>query len=225
MSIRDWTMTTGETYAELSNQTVSAANGAEYVYRDAGQGGVPLVLLQHFRGNLDNWDPALIDELASSRRVVTFDNVGVGGTTGNTPHRFEQMAHDAIAFLRAMDFDQVDILGFSIGSFVAQEIALLRPALLRKLILASSAPQGAAGMHGWAPDVIQAVGARQSNPEGVLDVFTPTLPRAGRLANKPSSACSSEHRAATCPPRGKPDKLSTTPFVRGEFRITVRCSV
>jgi hypothetical protein len=62
-------MKTGETYAELSNQTVSAANGVEYVYRDAGEGGVPLVLLRHFRGNLDNWDPALIDELASSRRV------------------------------------------------------------------------------------------------------------------------------------------------------------
>ena len=164
-------MTTGETYAELSNQTVNAANGVEYVYRDAGEGGVPLVLLQHFRGNLDNWDPALIDELASSRRVVTFDNVGVGGTTGNTPHRVEQMAQDAIAFLSAMDFDQVDILGFSIGSFIAQEMALLRPALLRRVILASSAPQGAAGMHGWAPDVIEAVGARETNPEGVLDVF------------------------------------------------------
>jgi hypothetical protein len=112
-------MTTGETYAELSNQTVNAANGVEYVYRDAGGGGVPLVLLQHFRGNLDNWDPALIDELASSRRVVTFDNVGVGGTTGNTPHRVEQMAQDAIAFLSAMEFDQVDILGF----FIAQEMA------------------------------------------------------------------------------------------------------
>ena len=70
-----------------------------------------------------------------------------------------------------MEFDQVDILGFSIGSFVAQEMALLRPALLRRVILASSAPQGAAGMHGWAPDVIEAVGARQTNPEGVLDVF------------------------------------------------------
>jgi hypothetical protein len=104
-------MTTGETCAELSNKTVSAANGVEYVYRDAGEGGVPLVLLQHFRGNLDNWDPALIDELASSRRVVTFDNVGVGGTTGNTPHRVEQMAQDAIAFLSAMEVDQATYWG------------------------------------------------------------------------------------------------------------------
>jgi pimeloyl-ACP methyl ester carboxylesterase len=81
------------------------------------------------------------------------------------------MAQDAIAFMSAMQFDQVDMLGFSIGSFVAQEMALLRPALLRRVVLASSAPQGAAGMHGWAPEVIEAVGARQPNPEGVLDVF------------------------------------------------------
>src|ERR1700685_3736226 len=95
------------TYSSLPNTLASAVNGIDYAYRDAGEGGVPLVLLQHFRGNLDNWDPALIDELASSRRVVTFDNVGVGGTTGNTPHRVEQMAQDAIAFLSAMEFDQV----------------------------------------------------------------------------------------------------------------------
>jgi pimeloyl-ACP methyl ester carboxylesterase len=163
-------MTTGETYEELSKQTVSAANGVEYVYRDAGEGGVPLVLLQHFRGNLDNWDPGLFDELASSRRVVTFRQRG--RRRHHREHAPPLRADGArrIAFLSAMQFDQVDILGFSIGSLVAQEIALLRPALLRKLILASSAPQGAAGMHGWAPDVIHAVGAT-SNPEGVLDVF------------------------------------------------------
>ena len=81
------------------------------------------------------------------------------------------MAIDAIAFLEAMEFDRVDLLGFSIGSFVAQEIALTRPALVRRLILASSAPQGAAGMHGWAPDVIGAVGAPAPNPDGYLGVF------------------------------------------------------
>jgi len=132
---------------------------------------VPLVLLQHFRGNLDNWDPALIDALASHRRVVGFDNVGVGGTSGTTPNTVEQMAADAISFLDAMEFDRVDILGFSIGSFVAQEIALTRPALVRNLILASSAPKGAAGMHGWAPWVIDAVGMPQSDPAGYLKVF------------------------------------------------------
>src|SRR6185369_11579562 len=119
-------------YSELANEAVSAANGVDYAYRDTGDGSknrLPLVLLQHFRGNLDNWDPALIDTLASTRRVVTFDNTGVGGSTGATPDTIEQMARDAIAFIAAMGLDQADLLGFSIGSFVAQEIALTRPAL------------------------------------------------------------------------------------------------
>jgi pimeloyl-ACP methyl ester carboxylesterase len=158
-------------YSQAPNNTVSAATGIDYGYRDVGEGDVPVVLLQHFRGNLDNWDPALIDALASSRRVLAFDNVGVGMTTGATPSSVVQMAHGALAFLSAMNFDQVDVLGFSIGSFVAQEIALLRPDVVRRLILASSAPKGAAGMHGWAPDVIGAVGQPQTNPAGYLDVF------------------------------------------------------
>ncbi|HUA07186.1 MAG TPA: alpha/beta hydrolase [Solirubrobacteraceae bacterium] len=160
-------------YLGAPNRLVRAANGIDYAYRDVGEGdgGLPLVLLQHFRGNLDNWDPALIDALASGRRVVTFDNTGVGGSSGATPSTIWQMATDAIAFLDATEFAQVDVLGFSIGSFVAQEIALIRPAVVRRLILASSAPQGAAGMHGWAPEVIRAVGQPQGNPEGYLGVF------------------------------------------------------
>lgn len=168
------------TYSELPNKVVAGANGIDYMYRDAGEGNVPLVLLQHFRGNLDNWDPALIDALASSRRVVTFDNVGVGGSSGSTPNAVEQMAHDAIVFLSALEFDQVDLLGFSIGSFVAQEIALIRPQVLRRLVLASSAPKGAAGMHGWAPEVIGAVGTPEPNPDGYLEVFfTPSASSRG----------------------------------------------
>jgi pimeloyl-ACP methyl ester carboxylesterase len=162
-------------YAALQNERVSAANGVEYAYRDtgagAGTGAVPLVLLQHFRGNLDSWDPALIDALATGRRVVTFDNAGVGGSAGTTPDTFEQMARDAIAFLAAMELGQADVLGFSIGSFVAQQIALVRPAIVRRLVLASSAPKGAAGMHGWAAEVMSAVGTPHTAPEGYLDVF------------------------------------------------------
>jgi pimeloyl-ACP methyl ester carboxylesterase len=163
-------------YSELANERVSAANGVDYAYRDTGGGadGLPLVLLQHFRGNLDNWDPALIDALAVTRRVVTFDNAGVGGSSGNTPDTIEQTARDAIAFLTAMEFSQADLLGFSIGSFVAQQIALVRPTLVRRLVLASSAPQGAAGMHGWADEVIGAVGARRTSPEAYLGVFFTT---------------------------------------------------
>ncbi len=171
------------TYAELPNKLVSAANGVDYAYREAGDGGVPLVLLQHFRGNLDSWDPALIDTLASGRRVVTFDNTGVGGSSGETPDTVGQMARDAIAFITALGLGQVDILGFSIGSFIAQEIALIRPAIVRRVVLASSAPEGAAGMHGWAPEVIGAVGAPQTSPEGFLGVFftrSPASRRAGQ---------------------------------------------
>jgi pimeloyl-ACP methyl ester carboxylesterase len=159
------------TYADLSIQRVTAENAIEYAYRDLGEGEIPLVLLQHFRGNLDNWDPALVDALAADRRVVAFDNVGIGATTGRTPSTVEAMAHDAIAFIEAMSLQRVDLLGFSLGSFVAQEIALIRPDLLRRVVLASSAPQGAAGMHGWAPEVIGAVGQPETSPAGYLSVF------------------------------------------------------
>jgi pimeloyl-ACP methyl ester carboxylesterase len=160
-------------YAGLPNLRVGAANGIEYTYRDTGaqRDQVPLVLLQHFRGNLDNWDPALVDALASRRRVIAFDNVGVGGTTGTTPSAVEQMAYDVIAFIASLGLDRVDLLGFSLGSFVAQQVALTRPALVRRPVLASAAPQGAAGMHGWAPEVIGAIGAPETSPGEYLDVF------------------------------------------------------
>jgi pimeloyl-ACP methyl ester carboxylesterase len=172
-------------YADTSTRRVTADDAIEYAYRDVGEGGVPLVLLQHFRGNLDNWDPALVDALAADRRVVTFDNVGVGATSGRTPDTVEAMARGAIAFLEAMDLERVDLLGFSLGSFVAQEIALVRPELLRCVVLASSAPQGAAGMHGWAPEVIGTVGAPETTPQGYISVFfapTDTSREAGRQA-------------------------------------------
>jgi pimeloyl-ACP methyl ester carboxylesterase len=189
-----------DTYSELPNKLVSAASGVEYAYRDAGDGPVPLVLLQHFRGNLDSWDPALIDALASTRRVVTFDNTGVGGSTGTTPNVIEQMAHDAITFITALELGPVDILGFSIGSFIAQEMALARPAAVRRLILASSAPQGAAGMHGWARDVIGAIGTPQTSPDEYLDVFfarSSSSRKAGQEALQRMYARTQDRDAAT----------------------------
>jgi pimeloyl-ACP methyl ester carboxylesterase len=175
-------------YSHLPNKLARAANGVDYAYRDTGPSAsdtVPLVLFQHFRGNLDSWDPALIDALAAARRVVTFDNAGVGGSSGTTPDNVEQMARDAIAFIFALDFAQVDLLGFSIGSFVAQQVALTRPGLVRRLVLASAAPQGAAGMHGWAADVIGAVGTPQTSPEEYIGVFfapSPASRQAGQEA-------------------------------------------
>jgi pimeloyl-ACP methyl ester carboxylesterase len=162
---------TSTKYTDASTQRVTAENGTDYAYRDLGEGDVPLILLQHFRGNLDNWDPDLVDALAAERLVVAFDNVGVGATTGRTPNTIEAMARGAIDFVEAMSFRRVDLLGFSIGSFVAQEIALIRPDLLRRVVLASAAPQGAAGMHGWAADVIGAVGEPETSPRGYLEVF------------------------------------------------------
>jgi pimeloyl-ACP methyl ester carboxylesterase len=170
------------------NLSIDAADGIRYAYRrfgDATTDAVPLLFLQHFRGNLDNWDPALVDALAAQRRVIAFDNVGVGGTTGTTPSTVEAMAYGAIAFLDALELRRVDLLGFSLGSFVAQELALIRPDLLRRVVLASAAPQGAAGMHGWAPQVIGAVGAPQTTAEGYLSVFfapTATSRAAGQEA-------------------------------------------
>jgi pimeloyl-ACP methyl ester carboxylesterase len=187
-------------YSGLPHKLVSAANGVDYAYRDTGEGEVALVLLNHFRGNLDNWDPALVDALAVNRRVIAFDNAGVGGSTGVTPHTIGQMAYDATAFISAMDLGQVDLLGFSIGSFVAQEITLIRPAMVRRLVLASSAPQGAAGMHGWAPEVIGAIGTPKTSPEEYLDVFfarSPSSRQAGQQALQRMYARTEDRDAAT----------------------------
>ena len=159
-------------YIEADTLTVEGANGVAYAYRRLGpKAGRPLVLLQHFRGNLENWDPELIDALAGSRDVVVFDNTGVGATTGSTPTTIARMADDAIVFVEALGLDKIDLLGFSIGSFVAQEIALTRAALVAKLVLASTAPQGAPGMHGWAPDIIGAIGEPTTGADGFLHAF------------------------------------------------------
>jgi pimeloyl-ACP methyl ester carboxylesterase len=172
-------------YLSAETLTVHAANGVDYAYRqlDGGDETPPLVLLQHFRGSLDSWDPALIDALGNGRRVLTFDNTGVAGSSGTTPCTIVSMARDAIEFIASLNFDLVDVLGFSIGSFVAQEIALIRPDLVRRIVLASAAPQGAAGMHGWASDVIGAIGTPNTTAEEYLAVFfadTPTSQQAGR---------------------------------------------
>ena len=159
-------------YLDAENQMLGAAHGVDYAYRSTGDPGAPpLVLLQHFRGNLDNWDPVLIDAVASNRRVITFDNRGVAASSGTTPNTIAQMAVDAIDLIEALEVGAVDLLGFSIGSFVAQEIALIRPSIVRKLVLASSAPQGVSGMHGCAPEVIGAVGKPETSPAEYIGVF------------------------------------------------------
>jgi pimeloyl-ACP methyl ester carboxylesterase len=136
------------------NLTIESPNGTLYAYRRFGkQGTTPVVCLQHFRGNLDNWDPALVDDIASERDVILVDNSGVGLSTGATPHTIEGLARDVLAFVDALGLGQIDVFGFSTGGFVAQEVALLRPRQVRRLILAGTGPQGGRDMHGWNDEV------------------------------------------------------------------------
>jgi pimeloyl-ACP methyl ester carboxylesterase len=128
------------------------------------------VLLQHFRGNLDNWDPAFTDALAAEREVILVDYPGVGSSTGQPSGNIAETARQMIAFVGALGLARIDLLGFSIGGFVAQEIALVRPGLLRRLVLAATGPKGALGMHGWRDD-IAAAARGESKPENLLYIM------------------------------------------------------
>ena len=134
--------------------TVDAPNGTTYAYRRFGRkGAIPVVFLQHFRGNLDNWDPALVDDVATGREVILVDNSGVGLSTGSTPHSVKGLARDVLAFIDALGLTEIDLFGFSLGGFVAQEIVLLRPRLVRRLILAGTGPEGGRGFHAWSEEI------------------------------------------------------------------------
>jgi pimeloyl-ACP methyl ester carboxylesterase len=163
-------MTTVISHGTAETQFVEAA-GLDLAYRRFGHPSeAPLVLLQHFRGNLDNWDPALIDALAAEREVVLVDYAGVGSSTGQASSSVAETARQMIAFVAALSIDRIDLLGFSIGGFVAQEIALIRPTLVRRLILAATGPKGAPGMHGWRED-ISAAARGESKPENLLYIM------------------------------------------------------
>ncbi|MFG2961182.1 alpha/beta fold hydrolase [Streptomyces sp. NPDC048291] len=119
----------------------------DFVYRELGpDDGVPLILLMHLAGNLDNWDPRVVDGLAARRRVITFDNRGVGGSGGSTPDTIEAMARDAAMFIQALGLGTVDLLGLSMGGFVAQVVAAEHPHLVRRVILAGTGPAGGHGI-------------------------------------------------------------------------------
>jgi pimeloyl-ACP methyl ester carboxylesterase len=120
------------------------AGGVRFAYRRIGRpGGVPIIFNQHFQGTLDHWDPAVTDGLGKSREVIIFNNAGVSSSSGETPSSFQEMGAHAIAFIKALGLNQVDVLGFSIGGMVAQEIALQGGDLVRKLILVGTGPRGA----------------------------------------------------------------------------------
>src|SRR5580658_6959434 len=115
----------------------------KYAYRRFGKGnGLPLLCLQHFTGTLDNWDPAVTDALASGRDVILFESAGLGRSSGKVPETMAGMASNAFAFLDAMGISSCDVLGYSLGGMVAQQMALERPSVFRKLILVGTAPRG-----------------------------------------------------------------------------------
>ncbi|WP_342364122.1 alpha/beta hydrolase [Terrarubrum flagellatum] len=153
------------------------ANGIRFAYRRFGKdGGVPLVFNQHFTGTMDHWGPAVTDAIARGREVILFNNAGVSSSTGTVPTTFREMAANAIAFIRALGLTQVDVLGFSIGGMIAQEIALQGADLVRKLILVGTGPRGGEGMATLTPEAQEVFGATYENPDDVwLRVhFTPS---------------------------------------------------
>jgi pimeloyl-ACP methyl ester carboxylesterase len=133
-------------YTNAPTRTLTAG-GVDFAYRELGQPtGTPVILLTHLTANLDNWDPRVIDGIAAKHHVITFDNRGVGASTGKVPDTIHAMADDAVTFIRALGFDHVDILGFSLGGMIAQVIALQEPHLVRKLILTGTGPAGGEGI-------------------------------------------------------------------------------
>jgi pimeloyl-ACP methyl ester carboxylesterase len=130
------------------------ASGTRFAYRRFGNpGGAPIVLLQHFMGNLDNYDPAITDALAAGREVILTDNAGVGLSTGTAPETVEGMARDAASLIDALGLEHVDLFGFSMGGFVAQQIVVDRPELVRRIVLVGTGPRGGESMGQLDPDV------------------------------------------------------------------------
>ncbi|MEQ1717966.1 MAG: alpha/beta hydrolase [Hyphomicrobium sp.] len=163
------------------------AGGIRFAYRRFGPpAGVPLVFFQHFTGTMDNWDPAVTDALARHREVILFNNAGISSTNGDTPDSVAAMARDAATFIDALGLKTGDLLGFSLGGMIAQQIALDRPDLVRRLVLVGTGPQGGAGMDTFSPEVASIFFERKYEPadEIWLDaLFAPSASSqaAGRL--------------------------------------------
>ena len=133
-------------YQDAPTRTIDAS-GVRFAYRELGPAtGVPVIFLTHLAAVLDNWDPRVVDGIAAKHQVITFDNRGIGASTGSTPDTIAAMANDAVTFIRALGLDEVDLLGFSMGGMIAQVIAQDQPQLVRKLILAGTGPAGGQGI-------------------------------------------------------------------------------
>jgi pimeloyl-ACP methyl ester carboxylesterase len=153
------------THQTAPTQFVDAA-GVRLAYRRFGRsGGVPLVLNQHFTGTMDHWDPLVTDGLAATREVILFNNAGVSSSSGEVPTRIQKMGANAVVFIKALRLAKVDVLGFSIGGFVAQEIALQAPDLVRRLVLVGTGPRGGEGMATLTPEAQEIFGATYDEPD------------------------------------------------------------
>jgi pimeloyl-ACP methyl ester carboxylesterase len=170
-------------YDATSTQFVNV-KGVDFAYRRFGAGhGPPLVLMTHFRASMDNWDPALLDAIAAERTVIAFDNRGVARTGGTTPGTYHAMADDASDFIAALGYDEVDILGFSIGGAIAQEMLIHQPGLIRKAVLAASMPPGGKGILGSRPEIAAVATKTVVELDDFLILFfepTPTSQKLGR---------------------------------------------
>jgi pimeloyl-ACP methyl ester carboxylesterase len=162
-----------------------SVGGVEFAYRQLGPStGVPVVFLTHLAAVLDNWDPRVVDGIARKRRVITFDNRGVGASSGSTPRTIEEMARDAVSFIGALGLDQVDLFGFSMGGMIAQVIAQQQPQLVRKLILAGTGPAGGEGIDKVTRitylDTARGLLTRQDPKQFLFFTRTPNGRRAGK---------------------------------------------
>jgi pimeloyl-ACP methyl ester carboxylesterase len=148
------------------------ADGISYAYRRFGaSAGTPLVFLQHFRGGLDNWDPRVTDGLAWDRPVVLFNNAGIASSGGEPADAVSGMARHVVAFIRALDLRQVDLLGFSLGGFVAQQVVLDNPDLIRRVVLAGTGPEGGEAMAAFTPKVTEDATQERPVVENFLYLF------------------------------------------------------
>ena len=156
---------TRHTHQDAPTQYVEA-NGIRFAFRRFGKtGGVPLVFNIHFTGTMDHWDPAVTDGLAQSREVILFNNAGISSSSGEVPESIGEMAANAAAFIRALGLTKVDVLGFSMGGLIAQELALAEPQLVRRLILVGTGPRSGEGMSSLTPEAQEIFGATYEEPD------------------------------------------------------------
>ncbi len=162
---------TQQTSAETTPTRFVSVGEVRFAYRRFGNPSrIPLVLLQHYRGSMDNWDPALLNAFAKNRTVITFDNAGVGFSSGEVPDTVAKMAQHALDFLDALGFRQADLLGFSLGGYIAQHLTLQHPQRVRRLILAGTGPGRGEGTQDLDQTILEAASG-QASRNGLLHLF------------------------------------------------------